>query len=596
MANIVVPKQIPPTEIKKFLGLNENIDGEYGLKLGEATKQIGWRVTSGYQLKRMEGYKTIFAGLVGKVQGMWYGKLNGAFFFLFANNGHLWSGNLANGTKTDLGTLTDAPTRFLPFGSKVYTWNGYEYKCFDGITYAVVVGYRPLIAINTPPAGGGTLFEQINVLTGAKHQTFSPEGTASTGTSTVFQLAETNIDSIDFVIDRGTLKTVSTDYTVDLVNGKVTFVSAPPGGTPGSVDIGWTKGTGQRDLIEKCRFAMDYSGQTDSRVFLWGNSNFKNRRFWSGLANGVPSAEYFEANSYDDLGNGQYAITDIKKMGDIQKIYFENGVMYSYYAVETIGGLSTATFPVFELSDEIGNFAYGQVQIVNDRPLTLYNGVHAWENTNVRYQLAHNLISQRVQPSLDDVDLSAAITYNWQEMKEYWLNIGSTVWIYNYLNNTWYKRNNVSATCFLVVNGELYFGTNGTIEKFDKEQRNDNGNIIETSWEMGFYDFGAEYLKKYMSKFWVSLKPNVKTRVDVRCITNNEGTSQPITIYYNLITFKRCDFRHFSFKTSYNAQPFRVRMKEKGFDYLKIALSSDSLTDVATILSISILIRLGGKI
>ena len=58
------------------------------------------------------------------LQGMWYGKLNNVVFFLFANNGHLWSGNLTTGTKVDLGTLTDAPTRFQAFGAKVYifTW------------------------------------------------------------------------------------------------------------------------------------------------------------------------------------------------------------------------------------------------------------------------------------------------------------------------------------------------------------------------------------------------------------------------------------------------------------------------------------------
>lgn len=586
-----MPKEIPPTKIDKFFGLNENVDGEYGLKLGEATKQVGWRVTSGYQLKRMEGYKTIFSGLTGNVQGMWYGKLNGTFFFLFANNGHLWNGNLTDGTKTDLGTLTDAPTRFIPFGSKVYILNGHEYKSFDGTTFSVVAGYRPLVAITTPPAGGGTLFEQINILTGQKHQTFSSDGTATT-----YQLAEINIDSIDFVKVRGVLKTVTTDYTVDLTNGKVTFLTAPSGGVPDDTDIGWTKGSGQRSLIENCRFAMDYSGQTDSRLFLWGNTTYKNRRFWSGLANGVPSAEYFEANSYDDLGNGQYAITDIVKQLDRQKIFLENSTMFSYYATETIGGQTTATFPAYELNENIGNVAEGQAQIINDSPFTLHNGVYAWLSSTVRDQTNTSLISQRVQDTLDDVDLTKAITYNWQEMKEYWLCIGSTVWIFNYLNNTWYKRNNVPATCFLVINGQMYFGTNETIEKFDTNQRTDNGTLIETVWEMGFYDFKEEYLKKYMSKFWVALKPEAKSKVDINVITNNDGTSVTQTIYYNLATFEHCDFNHFSFLTSYNPQPFRVRLKEKGFAYLKIRLSSDSLADVATVLSINILVRLGGKV
>ena len=591
MANIRVPQEIPPTEIKSFFGVNENIDGEYGLKLGEASKQIGWRVTSGMQLKRMEGYKTLFTGLVGTVKGLWYGKLNGLFYFLIANNGHLYKGNLTDGTKIDLGTLTDAPTSFQEFGSKVYILNGFEYKSFDGTTFTTVVGTRPLVAITTPPAGGGILYDQINVLNGMKHQTFSPSGTI-----TVYQLAETNLTSLDFVYINKVLKVLTTDYTVNLVLGQVTFVTAPAVGVPDSVDIGWTKGTGQRSLIEGCRFAMDYSGQTDSRLFLWGNPTLKNRRFWSGLADSVPSAEYFEANSYDDLGSGQYAITDIVKMGDIQKIYFEDSAMYSYYDALTIGTYVTATFPCFELSDEIGNVAFNQVQIINDKPFTLYNGIYAWENSDVRFQYIHNLISQRVQDSLDSIDLSTAVTYNWQEMKEYWLCIGSTVWIHNYLNNTWYKRNNVTATCFIVIDGVMYFGTNGTIEKFDKELRTDNGILVETVWEMGFYDFEAEYLKKYMSKVWIALRPEAKSRVDIKFVTNNEGTSLPQTISYNLATFKHLDFNHFSFKTSYNPQPFRLSMKAKGFAYLKLILGSDSLADVATILSINILTRLGGKV
>lgn len=803
MATIRIPNAIPPTKIERFLGLNENQDGQYGLKLGEAVKQIGWRVTSGGQLKKMEGYQTIFEGLTGKVQGMWYGKLNNSFFFLFANNGHLWKGDLVNKTKTDLGTLTDAPTRFMPFGDKVYILNGYEYKSYDGTTFEVVEGYRPLVAISTPPAGGGTLYEQINVLTGKKHQTFSPDGN-----STRFQLAETMIDSIDFMkvtrtttdndkldttdsSDDVTSYTADVNYKVDLVKGiidtapvdipmgdsttqitvtkdrsniykytwtsngtnpnfstnlavkdtvvisveqladcnngifavtevgtnffkiknkkgkaqanrlygtgyiykrqvygdsttvcsittpatpdiytvrytygsgtnpnfathfvvgdyvwvncsgfssgnngvfqitavtttyieivnedgvaeatktvtnggfyKCTCSGQPIGildtGVPNNVDIGWNKtDSASRALIEKCRFAMDYSGQTDSRLFLWGNTSYKNRRFWSGLADGVPSAEYFEANSYDDLGNGEYAITDIVKQLDRQKIFLENGAMYSYYTTETIGEQVTATFPVYELNDNIGNVAEGQVQVLDDSPYTLFNGVYSWLSTTVRDQTNNILVSQRVQNSLDEVDLSKAITYNWQEMKEYWINIGSTVWIYNYLNDTWYKRNNVSATCFLVINGEMYFGTNGTIEKFGSTLRNDNGSEIETVWEMGFYDFEAEYLKKYMSKFWVALKADTKARIQVNAITNNEGENTEQTLYYSMATFSHCDFNHFSFKTASNPQPFRVRMKEKGFAYLKIRLSSDSLTDVATVLSINIQIRTGGKV
>lgn len=612
MATIRIPRQITPTKIDRFLGLNENVDGEYGLKLGEAVTQVGWRVTSGGQLKRMEGYKHFITGLTGNVQGMWQGKLNGIEYFLFVNHGHLYSYDMTATPSTtvladlitaevvtDLGTLTDAPTRFIPFGSKVYLLNGHEYKSFNGVvatpstdSLVTVTGYRPLIAISTPPAGGGTLYEEINMLTGMKHQTFSGDGAAKD-----YQLAETDIDSVDYVYVAGVLKTVTTDYTVDLANGKVTFVSAPATGVPNNVDIGWTKDNGTRATIEACRFAIDYSGQTDNRLFLWGSTTNKNRMFWTGLANGIPSAEYFEANAYSDVGSGQYAITDIVRQYSNINIFLENEAHYAYYDTLTIGEVTTANFPTFPLNDSVGNVAFGQAQLINNDPITLYKGVRQWGlASTTRSEINEVLISQRVQNSLDTVDLTSAVTVDWQEMKELWINIGSTVWIYNYFNNTWYKRNNVAATCFIVIDGELYYGKSGSIEKFDTNERNDNGTAIETTWEMGFYDFECEHLKKYMNKFWVALKPSIKSRATVSVITNNDSGSVPQDIYYNMATFILCDFDNFSFITQSNPQPFRIRMKEKGFAYMKVRLTSDSLVDVATILSIVIQFQTGGKV
>jgi hypothetical protein len=586
MATVKQSKKLPPVSISAFLGLNENSEGQFNLKLGEASKMLNFRVTPQGQLKKREGWKKIFDGLTGNVQGMWYGKLKGIPLFLFCNGGHLYSGNFADGTKLDLGTLTDAPTRFIPFKDKVYLSNGYEYKCYDGNTFSTVTGYRPKVAIGTPPSGGGTLYEQINVLTGAKHQTFSADGT-----STEYKILEDNVNSIDFARVNG----ADVSYTYNLAAGKVFFATAPGVGQD-NVDIGWTKGSGQRDLIEKCRFSMDYSGKTDSRVFLWGNQDHKNRRFWSGLADGVPSAEYFEANSYSDEGNGQYAITDIVKQYDTQKIYLENSARYSIYEAITIEEQTTAAFPSYELNEEIGNKAFGQVQIINNNPLTIDKGIRAWKASSVREQFNQELISQRVQDSLDLVNLSNAVTCDWQDNKEYWLCIDGIVWIYNYLNGTWYKFDNVYAKCFLVVDGELYFGSNGYIAKFDKEKRVDDNQVIKAIWESGFYDFQAEYLTKYLNNIWVTINPATKTSVNVQVTTNNEGTKDKQTVYYNLATYANVNYAHWSYSTSYNPQPKYLEVQAYGFVYIKILIGNDSETDVATVLSINLPARFGGKV
>jgi hypothetical protein len=347
---------------------------------------------------------------------------------------------------------------------------------------------------------------------------------------------------------------------------------------------------------------MEFSGQTDSRVFLWGNTAFKNRRFWSGVADGVPSAEYFEANSYDDLGTGQYAITDIVKQYDRQKIFFAlgGGAMYSYYSADTdTAGNVVASFPTFELNENISNAAFHQVQVINNQPYTLNRGVYAWKGSSVRDQTNATLISQRVKASLDTVDLTTAVTYNWQEKKEYWLNIGSKVWVHNYLTDTWYNFSNIAATIFYVINEEMYFGkADGTIQKFETDLRNDNGTAIPVNWEMAFYDFGSDWRVKFINRAWIAINSSYRTSLDVAYVTNidNGILNASQTISFNVLTFKHVNFAHFSFQTSYNPQPFPIVIDVQRFVYFKFVLSKNDAKTTVTVLSINMQGRLGGKI
>jgi hypothetical protein len=511
------------------------------------------------------------------------------------------TGELGNILKVKRSGMNNAVTKMFQFGANLYILTGTEYLKYDGTLCSTVAGYVPLLAIGCPPLGGtgtvsgdgkGRLFEQLNVLTGSKHETFSPDGTSAD-----FFILEQSVTSIDYVKKNGILLTLTTDYTVDLTLGKVHFVVIPITGNPSNIDIGWTKGVGQRTLITNCMYEMDYSGQTDSRVFLWGNTTFKNRRFWSGLANGVPSAEYFEANSYDDLGTGEFAITDIVKQLDRQKIFLEHSTMYSYYTDTTdVIGNTLVTFPCFELNENIGNQAFGQVQVVHDKPYSLNKGIYSWLPTTVRDQTNAELISQRVQSSLNEVDLSLGITYNWQEQKEYWLNVGSVVWVYNYVNDTWYKYNNITASCFLVINEIMYFGSEGSISKFTEGNRADNGLPINVYWEMGFYDFGVNWRVKFMNKAWIGINSSYRTMLDLTYVTNFDGASEVQTIQFNILTFMHINFAHFSFKVTQNPQPYALDIAAQQFVYFKYILSKLDAETTVTILSLTLLARVGGKL
>lgn len=491
-----------------------------------------------------------------------------------------------------IGTLTDAKTHFFGFADKVYILNGSEYKSWDGTTFATVAGYIPLIATATPPTGGGTSNEGLNLLTGEKRQTFSGDGAA-----TAYQVAETTLTSVDVVKVGGITMTVTTDYTVNLTTGIVTFSVAPATGVD-NVDIQWTKGTGSRSEVTGHLFAMLFGGQNDTRVFFYGNGT--NRYIYTGLAAGVPSAEYLPALNYNEVGSGQHAITGIERQYDRQIIFTDgNDAHYSYYdTITDLSGNIVPFFPTFPLNSSIGNIAPGQTQLIKNNPFSIQTGVHEWVATDVRDERNEVYKSKRVQPSLDAEDLSTALTIDWEKQKEYWLAIGSKVWVYNYRLDVWYPfLLTDTPTCFYIINDDLHFGTNaGQIMKFDSTLRSDNGVAFQRLWQMNFYDFEAEWVRKFMNEMWMSLKPEAKTSVSFTYQTDREASSDTFTANYSLATFVDADFGDWSFLVNYNPQPFRFKIKAKKFVYFKLIFDDTESDELATILSINLPIRFGSKV
>ena len=493
------------TEIKKFLGLNKTGDTE--LKLGEASKCENFRITDGYAIKKMEGYKKLFVSLgTGEIQGQWDGYIGGTYFYIFNYAGTLYK--VTDEGNVDIGDVADKPTTFFYFGTKLYILDGTTYKSFDGTTLAAVVGYAPLIAINAPPEGGGTLFEQVNLLTGQKRMNFDANGSAVD-----FVLPEASVDSIDTVKVNG--EVVTTGITKDLTTAKVTFTVAPAAGV-GNVEITWTEAnTTNRAFIDKCTQMFIFGGASDTRVFMYGNPDTKHREYFSGIAT-TPTAEYFPANNYNDIGSSQYAITGMERQYDRRIILKGKETFYgtigSFYDANNI---LITTFPVFPLNSERGNIAVGQTRVIKNNPVSICeDGVYEWVSTNVRDERNSKKISDEVWADLEGLDLSTAVTFDWQEKNELWICIPSEskCWVYKYnlphynskgklVDGVWFVRTNIKANNFRVIDGELYFGSTGTIYKFEEDLRIDEGDaIIDAVYETGFYGFRAEWLRKNIRK------------------------------------------------------------------------------------------------
>jgi hypothetical protein len=171
-----------------------------------------------------------------------------------------------NGAKTTLYTgLREARSDSFIYGSKWYFKDGKHYLEYDGNTIKPVEGYVPTTSIARKPGGGGTLYEDVNMLTSRRKNTFLADGE-----STKYYLDAINIDSNFRPIC--TVNGIKDDnFTIDYAKGIVTFEAFPAAPlTDGrdNVEIEFSKTVqNHADNVKKCTLLQVF----DNRVFISGN-------------------------------------------------------------------------------------------------------------------------------------------------------------------------------------------------------------------------------------------------------------------------------------------------------------------------------------
>ena len=156
------------------------------------------------------------------------------------------------------------------FGKTWYFKDGKNYLQYDGSTIKQVEGFVPTTSIARKPAGGGTIYEDVNMLSGRRINTFLADGESKD-----YVLDAKPIDSDFKPIVKVDDKTV-TNFKVDYKNGKITFTTAP--GVPktdgqDNVSVEFKKDVdGYPERILNCTLLQVF----DNRVFFSGNKDFPN--------------------------------------------------------------------------------------------------------------------------------------------------------------------------------------------------------------------------------------------------------------------------------------------------------------------------------
>jgi hypothetical protein len=197
----------------------------------------------------------------------------GLFFYTYNNSTHriVHAGTkLYDNDNVIFSSMAEHKSKAFIYDKLFYIKDASNYYVYDGKTVKEVEGFIPTTSISRSPSGGGTIYQDVNLLSGIRKNSFVADG-AST---------EYFVDSESFDADYPVKVWVEgkevTNFTTTPDTGKITFTTAPAEpNTVGqdNVIIQFRKTIeGYRDKIDKCTLLEVF----DNRVFFSGNPDYPN--------------------------------------------------------------------------------------------------------------------------------------------------------------------------------------------------------------------------------------------------------------------------------------------------------------------------------
>ncbi len=550
-----------------------------------------YRDTQGSCIESRPGYR-LMAQFKTEVNGEMVGEeINGIYFYnnkaLVHAKQHLYLWNNFPSTPTQASDVTtlksnmnNAKSSFAIFNNKLFIVDGVNYLVYDGTTLKDVTSdspYIPTTTISRSPSGGGEPYQDVNVLTPSRKNTFVADGT-----STDYYLDTTNITAVTEVKVNDTVMT--SGYTVTTSTGKITFSTAPSAPTLSGVDnveITFTKSvTGYTDRISKCTKMVVF----DRRLFFTGNPDFPNAVFHSQLNN----PEYVSDLAYYQDGTEEGAIKQLVVGNNILWVFKEPSQERDtiFYHTATID-IEGKVYPNFQ-----GNVSTGcRSDAINYKDDIVFLSQTGLEGISSNDIASQQLLSHK--SSLIDNKLIHENNYNLAMMTEWkgyllilvnsHIYLGDIRQIYQSVNGyeyEWYywKLDNANATILKEYNDNLYIGSeDGSI--FIVEGTNDNGEIIYSYWTTPMDNFGFTNKYKTTNKRGGIAKiktiPNGQIKVAER--TNKSDVYKFIKDYASGgFDFANLDFSNFAFTTTETSN-IVYKIKEKKFVELQLKFYTDEL-------------------
>jgi hypothetical protein len=536
---------------------------------------------------------------IGVIQGL-YPNYQG--FTIFAHNSIIYK-QQGSSQPLEIYRFTQSVpfVNFFIFNSLLYFTHGTGYKVYNGTTISDVVAYIPTITFNRSPKGTNSQAkENLNMLTGSYKDSFSANGEDKT-----FVLTGANLDSIDKVWINGA--EVTTGFTKDLINGAITFTTAPQTGVPNNVLIQSTRGV-LKDAapIYNCTKSIEFS----SRVWLTGNSQFQNRLWKSGLTDDS-KANYFPSLGSSIIGNGDDSITGFVNHYDKLIIFKEHSIFYTMPESQSDGSIA---FPYKLINDEVGCDMPNSIQLINNVPVfaNTENGVFVIQSTLIPGERNVQCISENINGTTDRQgllgysadDLKKATSYDFQE--HYYLCINRECYVLDYSsvfnpskpnNLHWYYYTNINALYWFNRDRVLCYAdkSQGQLVKFI-DASNDFGLPILNLWQSKLLDFDVFDHYKTIKDLWIVTSPNAISSINIKYY-NEKGELKTSTKITTTKSYGWTAFNWLAFSWSVFRFPptTHVKLKLKDISYFQLEFSSNKVNESLSIINVAIHYILGKK-
>ena len=456
-------------------------------------------------------------------------------------------------TKTELFTgMKPAKSNAFVYNQILYIKDGINYLKYDGKTIGQVVGYIPTTSISRKPAGGGTVYQDVNMLSAWRKNTFLADGESKD-----YYLDAMDIDGeAPVVLVNGNTMVYGTDFDYSPSTGKITFTVAPPKPLTDGQDnviITYKKTvTGYADRINKCTLLQVF----DNRVFFSGNQDYPNTVWHSSLNDPSYCSDLDYYNEGLDLSPvksmvaGNNALWVFKEPSQANTtVFYHNPVVDSEYGKiypSTHSNISTGCIATgINFNDDIAFFS--------DRGMEAINGDITTEQV-----VAHrsSMVDSRL---LAETNYKNMILEEWEgyllvivDNKVYLADSRAMVVNQNHNEYEWfYWELDKNITCTKVHNGVLYLGTAEGIYTLT----NNGDREIESYWTTTEDEFNYGQYQKTTNKRG--------------CVIDMEGSSITVSTKIDNGEFETID-------TYENVKGYVVsRIKKKKWKSIQLKFSSN---------------------